>query len=92
MPVEFLSDREMAAYGRYGDSVPQVDLELCFYLDDRDRELVADQRGDHNRLGFSVQLATVRYVGRFLTDPLEECRPRLSISWPDSWESLIRRV
>jgi hypothetical protein len=71
VPVEFLSDQEMAAYGRYGDSVPQAALELFFYLDDRDRELVAEQRGDHNRLGFSVQLATVRYVGRFLTDPLE---------------------
>jgi hypothetical protein len=71
MPVEFLSDQEAAAYGRYGDAVPQADLERFFFLDDRDRALVAEQRGEHNRLGFSVQLTTVRYVGRFLADPLE---------------------
>src|SRR5271157_1363144 len=71
VPVEFLSDQEAAAFGRYGGSVPQADLERFFYLDDADRKLVAGQREDHNRLGFSVQLATVRYIGRFLADPLE---------------------
>lgn len=69
--MEFLSDQEAAAFGRYGDSVSRADLERFFYLDDRDRELVAGLRGDHNRLGFSVQLATCRYIGRFLADPLD---------------------
>jgi hypothetical protein len=71
VPVEFLSDQEAAAFGRYGGSVPLADLERFFYLDDADRKLVAGQREDHNRLGFSVQLTTVRYIGRFLADPLE---------------------
>jgi hypothetical protein len=69
VPVEFLSDQEAAALGRYGSSVPRSDLERFFYLDDADRKLVTGQREDHNRLGFSVQLATVRYIGRFLADP-----------------------
>jgi len=71
VPVEFLSDQEAAAFGRYGGSVPLADLERFFYLDDADRKLVAGQREDHNRLGFSVQLATVRYIGRFLVDKLD---------------------
>src|SRR5271165_2517139 len=71
MPVMFLSDLEAASYGRYGDSVPQADLERFFYLDDAGQALVAGLRGDHNRLGFSVQLTTARYIGRFLADPLE---------------------
>jgi TnpA family transposase len=90
--VEFLSDQEAAGFGRCGGSVSQADLERFFYLDDTDRKVVAGQREDHNRLGFSVQLATVRYIGRFLADPLEGCRSRSSTSWPDSSRSLIRRA
>ncbi|MEO3863255.1 Tn3 family transposase [Acrocarpospora sp. B8E8] len=69
--VDFLTEREAAAFGRYGDVPSQADLEQFFFLDDGDRELVGKQRGDHNRLGFSVQLATARWIGRFLPDPLD---------------------
>jgi hypothetical protein len=73
MPVEFLSDQEAVAYGSYGASVSQADLESFFYLDDADRRLMAKAklRGDHNRLGFSIQLTSVRHLGRFLSDPLQ---------------------
>ncbi|TCO55643.1 Tn3 family transposase [Actinocrispum wychmicini] len=35
----------------------------AFFLDDEDRKLVKQHRGQHNQLGFSRQLATARDVG-----------------------------
>jgi hypothetical protein len=57
-------------YGRFG-SYSRVEVERFFHLDDEDRRLIALRRRDYNRLGFAVQLVSVRHLGMFLPDPLD---------------------
>src|SRR5438132_4154829 len=71
MPVEFLTDDEAAAFGRYAGVPSQADLERVFFLDDEDRALIERRRGGHMKLGYALQLVTVRWVGSFLEDPLD---------------------
>jgi len=46
-------------------------LTRVFFLDDDDLKLVRRHRGEHMRAGFALQLATVRWLGKSLEDPLD---------------------
>ena len=70
MAVSFITAAQRARYGRYPEVMTPDDLARCFHLSDDDRVQIMSCRGHHNRLGFALQLSTVRYLGTFLEDPI----------------------
>jgi hypothetical protein len=91
VPVEFLSDDQAAAYERFVGDLTRSELEGFFLLDGTALDLIANKRGAHNRLGFGVQIGTVRYLGHFLTEDPLDCPGRRWSTSPASWTSRIPR-
>ena len=63
MPVGFLSDAERERLERFPAQVGPGDIETYFTLSRADRRQVPRTASPANRLGFALQLGTLRFLG-----------------------------
>ena len=66
-------------YGQFSRELSADELAGCFRFSDDDQRQIARHRREVNRLGFAVQLGTVRYLGRFLENPADA--PAQVVAW-----------
>jgi TnpA family transposase len=71
LPANFLNHQQRSYYGRFAGEPSENDLARYFYLDETDLAYVNKKRNDNTKLGFALQLTTVRYLGTFLNDPID---------------------
>ena len=70
MPGRIFTPQERKRLDAFPSEIGEADLTRYFTLSGSDLDLVRQQRGDHNRLGFALQLCALRYMG-FSPDGLE---------------------
>lgn len=68
MPADFLTTEQTESYGKFTGELDELQLARYFHLDEANKEFIGKSRGDHNRLGITLQIGCVRFLGTFLTD------------------------
>ncbi|GGJ60098.1 DUF4158 domain-containing protein [Deinococcus roseus] len=68
MPADFLTPEQSQRYGTYTEEPTPEQLEKFFQLDDFDLEFIQKGRLGVQRLGFALQLTTLRFLGTFPRD------------------------
>ncbi|MFD3937813.1 DUF4158 domain-containing protein [Streptomyces sp. NPDC058611] len=69
MPTSFLSEDQRRRFGRFAEDPDEGQLAGSFHLDQTARRQTMAAKGARNRIGWAVQLGTVRYLGTFLNNP-----------------------
>lgn len=69
MPTNFLSEDQRRRFGRFDQDPDEGQLAGSFLLDHSARRRALAAKGARNRIGWAVQLGTVRYLGTFLDNP-----------------------
>jgi len=69
--MSFLSTPQLNKYGRYNEEPTEEQLAHYFYLTPSDLEWINAHRRPYSKLGFALQLWTLRFLGTFLTDPTD---------------------
>jgi len=68
MSKSFLNKEDMRRLNCLPETIPQADLIAYFQRSDDDLRPLATLRGAHKRLGFALQLCSLRYLGFLPTD------------------------
>src|SRR5712664_689174 len=75
MPVQLFTEAERARRNRFPDVIAYEELVTFFTLSERDLRSIPRSRDPHNRLGYALQLCTLRLMG-FVPDDLRSAPPR----------------
>lgn len=63
---ELLTDIQRTFFYEIPSEMNERKLIRCYTLSDEELHIINQQRGDHNRLGFSIQISYLRFPGRSL--------------------------
>jgi hypothetical protein len=67
MPRQFLTKVERERLQSFPEQITTDEIIIFFTLSNKDLTLVKKRSGDHNLLGFALQLGTLRYLS-FIPD------------------------
>ena len=82
MPVDFLTAEHKAGYGQFSGEPNEAQLARYFHLDKADLAFISNRRRAENQLGFALQITSVRFLGKFLSDlTLVPTNAQVFVAW-----------